>query len=144
MAELKINLPAPDPSLIKLLVEALAPLMALVTLIDPALVTPKVNPGVLVMPIVLIVKVFVPVVASVLILEAVCTVKPPVKVAAADVPTNLMAPPLLIPVPLILKGSAMVKAVAPLISRAAPLDIIFVDAVAAPNASLFWVLKTPL
>jgi uracil phosphoribosyltransferase len=58
-------------------------------------------------------------------------------VAAADVPINLMAPPLLIPVPLILKGSAMVKAVAPLISRAAPLDIIFVDAVAAPNASLF-------
>ena len=93
--------------------EALAPLMALVILIDPALVTPKVNPGVLLMPVVLIVKVLVPVVASVLILEAVCAVKPPVKVAAADVPINLMAPPLLTPVPLILKGSAMVKAVAP-------------------------------
>ena len=66
-------------------------------------------------PVVLMVKVFVPVVASVLILDAVCAVKPPVKVAAADVPINLIAPPLPIPEPFKLNASGIVKVLAPLI-----------------------------
>jgi hypothetical protein len=79
---------------------------------------------VLVIPVVLIVKVLVALVASVFILEAVTAVKPPVKVAAAEAPTNLIAPPLLIPEPFKLNDSGIVKALAPLISIAAPLATI--------------------
>jgi len=94
--------------------------MALETTIEPALVTPNVIPEVFEIPAVLIVKVFVALVASVLTLVAVCVVKPPVKVAAAEAPTNLIAPPLLIPEPFKLNDSGIVKALAPLISIAAP------------------------
>ena len=119
--------------------------MALETTIEPVLVTPKVIPAVLVIPVVLIVKVLVALVASVFILEAETAVKPPVKVAAADAPTNLIAPPvLLIPEPFKLNDSGIVKALVLLISTAAPLPTIVPCAPdKVPNASLFAICITP-
>ena len=144
MAELKTNLPAPVPSLIILLVEALDPLIALVTFMEPAFVIPNVMPAVLVIPAVLIVKVLVPLVASVLILDAVCAVKPPVKVAAAELLINLIAPPLVIPVPFKVMASGIVKALAPLISTAAPVPtMVPCEPDKVPNASLLATCITP-
>ena len=76
------------------------------------------------MPIVLIVKVLVALVASVFTLVADCVVNPPDKVAAAELPINLIAPPLLIPEPFKLNASGIVKAPVPLISTAAPVPTI--------------------
>ena len=144
LVPLNINLPVPAPSLIKLLAVVLVPVMALETKIEPALVTPNVIPEVLVIPIVFIVKVLVALVASVFTLVADCVVNPPVKVAAAEVPINLIAPPLLIPEPSKLNDSGIVKALVPLIWIAAPLPTIVPwDPDKVPNASLLAIWITP-
>ena len=137
MAELKINLPFPDPSFIIILLLASDPLMGPDTVIPPLLLIPNVNPAVLVIPFVLIVNVLVPVVASVLILDAEATVIVPVNVAAFEVLTNLMAPSLLIPIPLMVIGSGILSAAdTPLSCNAAPATTV-VAPVVVPKALLF-------
>ena len=83
------------------------------------------------------VKVFVPDVISVLILEAVGTVSAPDKVAADEVLNNLIAPLTpLYPKPFIVITSGIVSAVAALISMAAPDPTVVVDCPAPPADTL--------
>jgi hypothetical protein len=90
------------------------------------------------------VKVFVPVVTFVFILDGEDTVIVPVNVAAAAPLTNLIAPPLLKPVPLSVIVSGILNAVDPLISSAAPLALMVVpEDPDAPNAVLFCICITP-
>ena len=106
--------------------------------IEKSPIPPNVNPALFaIAP--LIVNVFVPEAMSVLILDAAATVIVPDNVAADAPVINLIAPVLLIPVPLIVMASGI--AVAPLISNAALAAMEVnedpVPAVALPNALLF-------
>ena len=137
MAPLKINLPA--PSFVRLLVEALLP--EIIPVIEKSPIPPKVNPAVFVIAPV-IVNVFVPEAISVFILEAAATFIVPDKVAAAAPVINLIAPVLLIPVPLMVMASGI--EVAPLISIAALAPTVVPrDPVEVPNASLFFICTVP-
>ena len=82
-----INLPAPDPSF----AIPPVPVNKFETVIPPSLAVPKVKLALSVMPPEKV-KVLAAVVLSVLILDAVGTVIAPDKVAAAELPNNLMAP----------------------------------------------------
>jgi hypothetical protein len=106
------------------------------TVIPASLALPKVKLALSVMPPEKV-KVLAAVVLSVLILDAVGTVIAPDKVAAAELPNNLMAPfaPLK-PNPLMVITSGIVKVVAPLISKAALLPIVVVDNPVPPVAEL--------
>ena len=77
LAVVKINLPVPVPSLVRLLVVPLVPEIILVMFIPPVPFTPNVNPPVLVIPAVPIVSKLAP---SLLILEAAFVVIYPDKV----------------------------------------------------------------
>ena len=116
MVPLINNLPAPS-----LVIVLLAVLPEIIPVIEKSPIPPNVNPAVFVIP-PLIVRVFVPDVMSVLILDAAATVIVPHKVAACAPLTNLMAPPVPdIPNPFIVIASGMVNAAeVPLISIAAP------------------------
>ena len=116
MVPLNNNLPA--PSLVRLLVDVLDPVI--IPVIEKSPIPPNVNPAVFVMP-PLMVKVFVPEAMSVLILDAAATVIVPDKVAACAPLTNRMAPPVPdIPNPFIVIASGIVNAAeVPLISIAA-------------------------
>ena len=92
----------------------------------------------------LIVKVLVPVAISVLILDEVATVIVPLIVAACAPLTNLIAPVLLSPVPLIVIVSGIDNAAeVPLISKAAPVPTVVPTEPAAPKALLFAICITP-
>ena len=131
----KISLP--PPSLVRLLVELLLP--EIIPVIDTSPTPPNVNPALFAM---FPVKVNVPELISVFILEAAPVVIVPDKVAAEAPVTNLIAPVLLIPVPLIVMDSGI--AVAPLISIAAldptnvPCELVLV-----PNASFVFISTIP-
>ena len=116
---------------------------AIIPEIEKSPIPPNVNPAVLVIP-PLIVKVFVPEAMSVLILDAAATVIVPDKVAAEAPVINLIAPVLLIPVPLTVMASGIVNVDAPLISIAAlaPTNVPW-DPDAVPNASLFFIWTVP-
>jgi hypothetical protein len=117
LAVVNNNLPVPVPSFS---IPPPVPPMALDTVIPPALVVPKLKFALAVIPPAMV-KVFVPEVISVFILEAEATVIVPDNVAAAnELLSNLIAPVLLTPVPLIVIASGIVKADDPLISIAAP------------------------
>ena len=127
-----INLPAPNPSF----AIPPVPLNKLETVMPPSLALPKVKLTLSVMPPEKV-KVLAAVVLSVLILDAVGTVIAPAKVAAAALLNNLIAPLApLYPNPLMVINSGMVKAVAPLISRAALLPIVVLDKPEPPDEAL--------
>jgi hypothetical protein len=117
--------------------------MALETVIPPALVVPKLKFALAVIPPAMV-KVFVPDVISVFILEAEATVIVPDNVAAAaELLRSLIAPfALLYPKPLIVIGSGIASVDAALISKAAPL-LMVVAAVAKPNASALVIRTIP-
>ena len=89
------------------------------------------------------VKVFVPDVISVFILEAEATVIVPDNVAAAaELLSSLIAPVFATPVPFIEIGSGIVSVDVALISNAAPL-LMLVAAAANPNASALVIRTIP-
>ena len=112
------------------------------TTILPELVVPKLIGKVFVIPPV-IVKVLVPALTSVLILDSLALVIVPDNVAAlVEVLRNLIAPVLDTPVPLIVIGSGIVIAVAALTSIAVPVAIL-VPCEASPNAAALEICTTP-
>ena len=143
-AVVKSNLPVPVPSFSI----PPAPLIALETVIPPLFVVPKLKLALAVIPPAMV-KVFVPDVISVFILEAEATVIVPDKVAAAaELLMNLIAPVLLAPVPLIEIASGIVSVDAALISNAALFPIVVVDnpeppAAELPKASAFVIWTIP-
>ena len=93
----------------------------------------------------MIVKVLVPELTSVLILEAVATVIVPVNVAAFAPLTSLIAPASFIPVPFIVIASGIDIADPPLISMTVPLAIIVpCEFVLVPNAPPLVICTTPV